>query len=73
MHRDPLLQSPEVRTEVLMLPAQKRRAIMNSQRGVWSDLPLSTGIAALVCYAGVFGDVIGIDGANPGYDYSKYG
>ena len=56
-----------------MLPAQKRRAIMNSQRGVWSDLPLSTGIAALVCYAGVFGDVIGIDGANPGYDYSKYG
>jgi len=28
---------------------------------IWSDLPLSTGIATLVCYAGVFHDVIGIE------------
>jgi len=34
---------------------------MNSNKNIWSDLPLSTGIAALVCYAGVFGDVIGIE------------
>jgi hypothetical protein len=34
---------------------------MNSNRGLWSDLPLSTGIATLVCYAGIFNDVIGIE------------
>ena len=34
---------------------------MNPQRSIWSDLPLTTGIAALVCYAGVFNDVIGIE------------
>lgn len=30
-------------------------------RGIWSDLPMETGIATLVCYAGVFGDVIGVE------------
>lgn len=34
---------------------------MNSQENIWSGLPLSTGIATLVCYAGVFNDVIGIE------------
>jgi len=34
---------------------------MNTPGSVWSNLPLSTGIAALVCYAGVFNDVIGIE------------
>lgn len=34
---------------------------MNSQRNIWSDLPLSAGIATLVCYAGVFNDVIEIE------------
>ncbi len=34
---------------------------MNLPGSIWSDLPLSTGIATLVCYAGVFGDVIGIE------------
>src|SRR4051794_3651749 len=33
---------------------------MNPPRSLWSEYPLSTGIAALVCYAGVFSDVIGI-------------
>ena len=30
-------------------------------RGLWAELPMSAGIATLVCYAGVFGDVIGVD------------
>jgi hypothetical protein len=34
---------------------------MNPARGIWSDLPMSTGIATLVCYAGVFGDVISVE------------
>lgn len=34
---------------------------MTSKRSIWSDLPLSTGIATFVCYAGVFDDVIGIE------------
>ncbi|MFT3867300.1 MAG: hypothetical protein QM715_02270 [Nibricoccus sp.] len=34
---------------------------MNSKASIWSDLPLSAGIATLVCYAGVFNDVIGIE------------
>jgi len=34
---------------------------MNTQASIWSDLPLSTGIATLACYAGVFNDVIGIE------------
>jgi len=34
---------------------------MNPPRCIWSDLPLKTGIATLVSYAGVFGDVIGIE------------
>lgn len=34
---------------------------MNSNKSIWSDLPLSTGIATLVCYAGVFNDVIGVE------------
>jgi len=33
---------------------------MNSNRGLWSDFPMSTGIATLVCYAAVFDDVIEI-------------
>lgn len=33
---------------------------MNSQSTLWSGLPLSNGIATLVCYAGIFGDVIGV-------------
>jgi hypothetical protein len=32
-----------------------------ANRGLWSDLPMETGIATLVCYAGVFGDVIGVE------------
>ncbi len=35
--------------------------IMNSQRSLWSERPLTVGIAALVCYAGVFNDVIGVE------------
>lgn len=34
---------------------------MNSPQSIWSDKPMSTGIAALVCYAGVFNDVIGVE------------
>ncbi|HEY4246486.1 MAG TPA: hypothetical protein VGM64_06485 [Lacunisphaera sp.] len=34
---------------------------MNSKKNIWSDLPASTGIATLVCYAGVFNDVIGVE------------
>lgn len=33
----------------------------DANRGIWSDLPMATGIATLVCYAGVFGDVIGVE------------
>lgn len=31
------------------------------QGSLWHGLPMETGIATLVCYAGVFGDVIGIE------------
>lgn len=34
---------------------------MNSPQSIWSHEPMSTGIAALVCYAGVFNDVIGVE------------
>ena len=34
---------------------------MSSTNNLWTDLPMSTGIATLVCYAGVFGDVMGIE------------
>ena len=34
---------------------------MTPPSSFWSELPLSTGIATVVCYAGVFGDVIGIE------------
>ncbi|MFT3867821.1 MAG: hypothetical protein QM715_04920 [Nibricoccus sp.] len=34
---------------------------MNSPQSIWSDKPMSTGIAALVCYAGVFNDVIDVE------------
>ncbi|HVU16603.1 MAG TPA: hypothetical protein VHD32_06745 [Candidatus Didemnitutus sp.] len=33
----------------------------NPRHSVWADHPLTTGIAALVCYAGVFNDVIGVE------------
>jgi hypothetical protein len=32
-----------------------------SGRGMWADLPMEAGIATLVSYAGVFGDVIGVE------------
>ncbi len=35
--------------------------IMNPQPSLWSDRPLTAGIATLVCYAGVFNDVIGVE------------
>lgn len=31
---------------------------MDSSKNIWSELPLATGIATFVCYAGVFNDVI---------------
>ncbi len=34
---------------------------MDSPKSLWSDLPLTAGIATLVCYAGVFNDVIGVE------------
>lgn len=34
---------------------------MNPTKSIWSDKPMETGIAALVCYAGVFNDVIGVE------------
>ncbi len=34
---------------------------MSTPKNIWSDLPLSAGIATFVCYAGVFNDVIGIE------------
>ncbi len=35
--------------------------ITDSPKGLWSDLPLTAGIATLVCYAGVFNDVIEVE------------
>ena len=34
---------------------------MNATKSLWSEFSLSTGIATLVCYAGIFGDVIGVE------------
>ncbi len=34
---------------------------MDSPQSLWSDLPLTAGIATLVCHAGVFHDVIGVE------------
>jgi hypothetical protein len=48
-----LMRQSLARPTVPPVPAQNR--------GIWSDLPMATGIATLVCYAGVFGDVIGVE------------
>jgi hypothetical protein len=40
--------------------AAQKKPIMDSSKNIWSELPLATGIATFVCYAGVFNDVIEI-------------
>lgn len=56
-----VLQSPEVPGKARFLSPQERGMKTSPSRSIWSDLPLSTGIATLVCYAGIFKDVIGIE------------
>lgn len=43
------------------LPERSAGRIVNPKGSIWYDLPMESGIATLVCYAGVFGDVIGIE------------
>lgn len=57
--QDPPRPSPAIKT--LASTEKNAGRIVNPKGSIWYDLPMATGIATLVSYAGVFGDVIGIE------------
>ncbi len=55
------LLSPSPSRQTPNLTEKHAGRIVNPRGSIWYDLPMATGIATLVAYAGVFGDVIGIE------------